>query len=176
MPQKTMRRDAAIFCLGAWIMGTVFMGVVATQNFYTIDRLLEAVPNETFGEVVDSVGPGRSREFMRYLSSELNRLFFLAWGFAQIGIGGAVVWLVYPVTRSRRIRLGALAMLVLVVLLTLGLTPGILSVGRALDFVPRDPSPPLLATFGLLHAGYTLLDLIKLGLCGAVAFWLHREP
>ena len=151
------------------------MGVVATQNFYTIDRLLEAVPNETFGEVVDSVGPGRSREFMRYLSSELNRLFFLAWGFAQIGIGGAVVWLVYPVTRSPRIRLGALTMLVLVVLLTLGLTPGILSVGRALDFVPRDPSPPSLATFGLLHAGYTLLDLIKLGLCGAVAFWLHRE-
>ncbi len=54
------------------------MGVVATQNFYTIDRLLESVPNETFGQVVDSVGVARSREFMRYQSSELNRLFFLA--------------------------------------------------------------------------------------------------
>ena len=170
-----MRRDAAIFCLGAWIMGTVFMGVVATQNFYTIDRLLESVPNETFGQVVDGVGAVRSREFMRYLSSELNRLFFVSWGLAQIGIGAALLWLVYPMTPARRIRRGALAMLVLVVFLTLGLTPGILSVGRSLDFVPRDPAPAALATFGLLHAAYTLLDVIKLGLGGFVAFWLHRE-
>ena len=171
------------------------MGVVATQNFYTIDRLLESVPNETFGQVVDGVGAVRSREFMRYLSSELNRLFFVSWarefmrylsselnrlffvswGLAQIGIGAALLWLVYPMTPARRIRRGALAMLVLVVFLTLGLTPGILSVGRSLDFVPRDPAPAALATFGLLHAAYTLLDVIKLGLGGFVAFWLHRE-
>ncbi len=151
------------------------MGVVATQNFYTIDRLLESVPNETFGQVVDSVGVARSREFMRYLSSELNRLFFLAWGLAQVGIGGTLLWLVYPLGTTRRIRFGALTMLLLVVVLTFGLTPGIMSVGRSLDFVPRDPSPPSLATFGMLHAAYTVLDIVKLGVGGFLVFWLHRE-
>ena len=36
-------RSWAIFCMALWLMGAVSMAVVATQDFYTIDRLLEAV-------------------------------------------------------------------------------------------------------------------------------------
>ena len=47
-------RGWTVFCMGAWLMGTVCTAVVATQNFYTIDRLLAAEPNPAFTAVVDN--------------------------------------------------------------------------------------------------------------------------
>ena len=167
-----MKRDVALFLVGAWVMGTISMALVATQNFYTIDRLLEALPHPVFGEIVSSLGSSSAREFLRYLSSELNRLFFVGWGVAQIGVGVVISWLLWK--QDARVRWGALAMLTLALVLTLLLTPPILSVGRGLDFVPRDPAPSELTTFGMLHAAYTVLDFIKLGLGFVVAFWIHR--
>ena len=169
-----MRRDAAIFLMGVWLAGSLFMALVATENFYTIDRLLDGSPNEAFSGTVADLGRAQARDFMRYLSSELNRLFFQLWNFAQLGMATLALWLVYSI-EPRRIRRGVMTMLVLVVILTVGLTPGILSIGRALDFVPRNPPPPELAMFGLLHAVYTVLDFAKLALAGVVAFWLHRS-
>ena len=51
------------------------------------------------------------------------------------------------------------------------------AVGRALDFVPREPAPPALPAFGRLHAAYTLLDLAKLlvGVWMAVALVRERR-
>jgi hypothetical protein len=37
-----------------------------------------------------------------------------------------------------------------------------------LDFVPRDPPPPQLGRFGMLHGAYSALDLIKL----LIGIWL----
>ena len=69
-------RGWAVFCMGAWLMGTVFTAIVATQNFYTIDRLLAAQPNTAFTAAVDKLGHQEARELLRYLSSELNRSTF----------------------------------------------------------------------------------------------------
>lgn len=168
-----MKRDAALFVIGAWVMGTVFMGVMATQNFYLIDRLLADGPVHAFNSVVASLGGGAAREFLRYVSSELNRLFFVGWGIVQIGMGFLLLWLVWN-SDSRRVRRGAWVMLALALVLTVGLTPPIVSVGRALDFVPRDPRPPELMTFGLVHAAYSVTDFTKLILGLIVAFWIQR--
>ena len=169
------KKDSALVLIGAWVMGTIFMAVVATQNFYVIDRLLAAGLVEGFNKVIVSLGNDVAREFMRYVSSELNRLFFVGWGIVQTAMGALLLWLVWR-SDSRRVRLGALAMFVLAVILMAGLTPPIVSVGRALDFVPRDPRPPELTTFGLIHAAYTLVDFAKLGLSLFVAFWIQRDP
>jgi hypothetical protein len=48
------------------------------------------------------------------------------------------------------------------------------SLGRALDFVPRVPPPDGLRTFGLLHATYTVFDGITLILGLIVTLWLIR--
>jgi hypothetical protein len=50
------------------------------------------------------------------------------------------------------------------------LTPQIVSLGRSLDFVPRDPAPPGMQKFWILHAAYTSLEMVKL-LVGFVAAW-----
>ena len=57
---------------------------------------------------------------------------------------------------------GVIAMLAVVVLMLAWLTPAIVSLGRSLDFVPRDPSPPGMQRFWLLHAAYTSLEMLKL--------------
>jgi len=54
--------------------GTICMSIVATENFYTIDRLLADRANPAFASAVDRLGSPTGRDLLRYLSSELNRL------------------------------------------------------------------------------------------------------
>ena len=171
-----MKTHAAAFCLGVWVMGTVCVSIVAMQNFYTIDRLLDGPSHAAFAAFVEEAGREDARNVLRYLSSELNRLFFQLWNVAQIGIGGVVLWLVWGLRApaGARLRWTVVAMLAVVVVLTVGITPRILAIGRSIDFVPRDPPPPAVATFGVLHAAYTLLELAKCGAAVVAALWLVR--
>ena len=164
-----MKPRAATFCLGLWVMGTVCISVAATQNFYTIDRLLASGGHPSFADGVDQLGAPAARDLLRYLSSELNRLFFRYWNLAQIPLGAATLWLVLGPSGDRRLRWLIGAMLGIALVLTVVVTPPIVSIGRGLDFVPRDPPPPNLATFGILHAAYTSLEMVKaaMGLCAA---------
>ena len=66
-------------------------------------------------------------------------------------------------------------MLAIVVLMLVYLTPAIVSLGRELDFVPRDPAPPGMSRFWVLHAAYTSLEMLKLLVGAVVAFWIVRS-
>ena len=170
-----MKQRWAVVVMGAWLMGTVCTSVVATENFYTIDRLLAGSPNRSFTAAVQQLGQPQARELLRYLSSELNRLYFQMWDVAQLVLGGLVLWLVVgsrqqDPARARRAVRGVLAMLAIVVAMLVWLTPSIVSLGRSLDFVPRDPAPPGMQKFWILHAAYTSLEMVKM-LVGFVAAW-----
>ena len=65
-------------------------------------------------------------------------------------------------------------MLAIVVLMLAWLTPSIVSLGRSLDFVPRDPAPPGMQRFWILHAAYTSLELVKLFVGIIIAAWIAR--
>lgn len=155
-------RSWAIFCMAMWVACTVAMGVVATQNFYTIDRLLDLKPNPTFAAHVDKIGNGATRELLYYFSSELNRLYFQYWNLAQLAIGILALWLVVKLPGAGKAKWQIVTMLVIVLFMTAWITPGMLSLGRSIDFVPRNPPPPGLRTFGLLHATYTVFDGVLL--------------
>src|SRR5439155_16725863 len=79
-------RSWAIFCVAVWLAGTFTVAVVATENFFTIDRLLEAKPNPAFAADVEKLGHDATRELLRDLSSELNRLYFQYWNVAQLAV------------------------------------------------------------------------------------------
>ncbi len=160
--------------MGLWLMGTVAMGVVAAEDFFAIDRLLQAQPNPKFIALIEKLGHNEMRELLYYFSSELNRLFFQYWNIAQLAIGILTLRLVVKVPEADKAKWSIVAMLGIVLFLTLLITPRVVSVGRELDFVPRDPAPPLLRTFGLLHATYTLFDGIELILGILVTLWLVK--
>ena len=175
-----MKRQWALVAIGAWLAGTVCMSIVATENFYTIDRLLTESQNAAFTSTVQRLGHPLARDFLRYLSSELNRLYFQMWNVAQIVLGITTLWLIARADKDERGSLqpatrAVIVMLAIVVVMLGYLTPAIVSLGRSLDFVPRDPAPPGMRRFWILHAAYTSLEMIKLLIGGFVAVKLVRR-
>ena len=164
----------AIFCMGVWLMGTVVMALVAAENFWSVNRLLDAQANPKFATDIEKFGRGETHDLLYYYSSELNRLYFQYWNLAQLAIGILTLWLVVKVSDAEKPKWTIVAMLGIVMFLTVLITPRIVSVGRQLDFVPRDPQPPGLRTFGLLHATYTVFDGIELILGILVTLWLVK--
>jgi hypothetical protein len=175
-----MKLRWALVVIGMWIMGSICMSVVATENFYTIDRLLDTSTNVEFHGAVQKLGHAPARDLLRYLSSELNRLYFQSWNVAQLVLGGLALWLLATSQASsemqdahrRRALWGVAAMVVVVVLMLGYLTPQIVLLGRSLDFVPRDPAPPGMQRFWILHAAYTSLEMLKLLTGVVVAWWI----
>jgi len=169
------REKWAMFCMAIWLFGNIFMMVVATQNFYTIDRLVADSPNDVFNSTVAAMQNPSAYEMLRYLSSELNRLYFQYWNLAQLPLGILALWLVTGLPESHGPTWEIVAMLLFVLFLMVFITPAILRIGRSLDFVLRDPTPPQMRTFGLLHTAYIVITVINLVLGSAVTLWLQRE-
>jgi hypothetical protein len=169
-----MKQSWAMFAMGAWLCGTLITSVVATENFYTVDRLLTESTNPVFSSEVERFGRPQARELLRYLSSELNRLYFKLWNVAQLALGLTVLWLVWRNPAAVPARWGVAGMLGVIVLM-LWLTPAITSTGRSLDFMPRDPPPPALSRFWILHAAYTFLSMCTLVAGVIVTVWIQRS-
>ena len=173
-----------MFCLAVWMTGTIFVAVVATQNFFTIDRLLADSPNAAFHVAVNTLDsvetPGHpvARDLLRYLSAELNRLYFQYWNLAQMVVGILRFGWSRKFAESNRAKWCIVGMLGVSLFVMVVLTPPIVSVGRSLDFVPRESPPPevvsALRTFGLLHVTYTVLTLINL-ILGVLSVHLDSE-
>jgi cell division protein FtsW (lipid II flippase) len=168
-----MKERWASFCLGAWLAGSLLMFAIAPTNFRLVDELLGGSENAAFRALVGELGSGSARELLRYLSSELNRSFFLRWNIVQTLLGGALIAATWR-QNDRTLRWLALSATLLVVVLLVVFTPLITSLGRSLDFVPRQPPPPALSRFQLLHVGYTSLELVKVVLLAYAAFRLGR--
>jgi len=168
------RRTLMALVLGAWMAGTLFMWGVATQNFRLVDRIL-AAPPEPWSERARFLPPQDVRLLMRHQASEVNRLFFERWGWAQIGLGILFAGLVFSAPSDRWLRLSAVAMLGIALGLQFGVVPETVRLGRLLDFAPRDPAPPEWAPFWRLHAAYTGLDGTRLLLNLFAAFRLARS-
>ena len=156
--------------MGAWLMGTVFLWVIATENFRRVDAVLSS-PHSEFHQRLEPLPAGEARVVLRFLASELNRFYFTVWGWSQLILGGVILILSLRMAADR-FDLGLLgAMWILAATLILWVTPSIIEIGRQVDFVPRSPPPPQMDTFWRYHLAYTSTDLIKFGVG---LFWLLR--
>jgi hypothetical protein len=161
--------------LGAWLMGSAIAFAVAPTNFRRVDELLSASDNASFRALVERVGAAETRDLLRYLASELNRVLFAGWNVAQAVLGALALVLAWRAASDlRALRRLVLAATLIVALLLVVFTPWITSVGRSLDFVPRQPAPPQLGRFQLLHVAYTALDLIKVVFVALALYRLVR--
>jgi hypothetical protein len=165
----TMARRILLLLLGAWLGATLFMWLVATQNFAVVENILREHPHG-FAETVSSLGAEPLRTVLRYQASETNRLFFEGWGLVQPPLGALALLLAWR-SGAGRFSLAALGiMLLIVVAFQLYVVPETVRLGRLLDFVPREPAPPEAAPFWRLHHTYTGLDMLKFLLGLATAF------
>ena len=165
----------AVAILGAWIMSTLCMWFAATRSFSTVERVLNRA-EPPFMETTKPLGEGAARVVLRYLASEINRTLFWGYGALQIALGAILFLLVWRQTPRSGVDVGVVAtMLVLAVILSLVITPLLVSIGRGLDFVPRNPPPPVMPRFWALHGSFTGLDGVKLlaGI-GLLIRWIFR--
>jgi hypothetical protein len=154
-------RRFACFLLGAWLAGSLFMAMVATQNFRSIDRLL-ASPVPAAKIHIQVLGHEGARALLRHQVSEQNRWYFGVWDTMQLALGGFFFLYLLFATREGKAALGlALLMLLIVVAQRLFLTPEITSVGRLLDFTPPDTESPERARFWMLHGAYSGVEVVK---------------
>ena len=153
------RKLILVFLLGAWSGGTLFMWSVAIQNFEVVNNILEGKHAEV-RQTASSLEPGGLRLLLRYQASEVNRLFFDKWGFAQLPIAALVMILAWK-QDGKLIPAAAAVMLLICLALQFSVVPETIRLGRIIDFLPRDPVPPEAAPFWRLHHTYTRLDMLK---------------
>ena len=82
-------RYVACWLVGAWIAGSLFMILVATQNFRSVDRLLAAPASAR--APFEKMGHQEARTFLRYQVSEQNRWYFETWETVQLALGLALI-------------------------------------------------------------------------------------
>jgi hypothetical protein len=161
--------------LGAWIMSTLCMWFAATRSFATVERVMKGGQPQ-FVEITKPLGEASTRMVIRHMASEINRTLFWGYGALQIGFGVLLFLLVLRQTPRHTLDISLVAtMLAFSLILTLVLTPLITSVGRSIDFLPRNPPPPVMPRFWMLHGSFTSLDGVKLlaGI-GLLIRWILR--
>ncbi len=161
--------------LSAWLTLTPLMWFAATRSFATVDRVLRTA-NPRFLEATKGIAEGQTRAVLRHVASEINRAYFWGYGLAQAVLGAALFLILWRERPRDSLGLGVVCtMLGLVLILTLVLTPMIVSLGRSIDFVPRNPPPPVMPRFWALHGAFTGLDGVKfLAGMGLLICWILR--
>jgi hypothetical protein len=161
--------------LSARLVTTPFMWFAATQSFATVDRILRTA-NPQFVEATKAMAEGQVCVVLRHVASEINRAYFWGYGLAQAVFGGMLLLLLWRETPRDSLGFGVVcAMMGLVTILTRVITPMIVSLGRSIDFVPRNPPPPVMPGFWALHGAFTALDGVKfLGGLGLLIRWILR--
>jgi len=154
-------RRIACLVLGFWLAGGVFMAWVATENFRSVDRLLDR-PHPAASLEFRTLGPQASRLLLRYAASEQNRYFFENWEVAQVILGVLFFFFLLFGTREDKFSLiMALLLLLIAVGQRLGVTPELTALGRSIDFIPPETRSGARIKFMLLHRGYEGVELLK---------------
>jgi hypothetical protein len=165
----------AVAVLGAWLVSTLCMWFAATRSFATVESVIKRADGQ-FVETTKPLGEASTRVVLRYMASEINRTLFLGYGALQIVLGLILFLLLWRQTPRDAVGIGVVAtMLALSVLLTMVITPLIIALGRSIDFVPRNPPPPVMPRFWALHGSFTGLDGVKfLAGLGLLIRWIFR--
>jgi hypothetical protein len=169
-------RRIACLLLGMWLAGGFFMAWMATENFRSVDRLLNQ-GNPAALVRLRAIGPeAEGRALLRYEVSEQNRFYFESWEIIQVFLGGFLFLFLLFGTREGKVPLGlALFMMVLVFVQRFVFTPEITTMGRTLDFAPVAASAGEHAKFMLLHTAYVGMELAKWALGIALGLVLILE-
>ena len=159
-------RRLACAVLGFWLAGSICMMVVAAHNFAGADEIA-ASPSARASKDVLTLGKAETRLLLRHAAAELNRWYFENWERVQLGLGAALLLMLFFGADARSAWLAmTLLMLVATGVQHWLLTPQIIRLGRILDFAfsPESDFYKESHRFSGLHATYSVIELAKLAL------------
>jgi hypothetical protein len=145
------------------------MAWVAAESFSSVDRLL-ARPHAVATAEFKELGRADARLLLRYQVAEQNRWYFEAWETTQIVMGMLFFFFMLFATRENKFALFLVLLMIAGVLVErFLLTPGLISLGRMIDFVPPDADSGERTQFWVLDSWYWGVELAKLILGLALA-------
>ena len=150
------------------------MWQVAIRSF-AVAESAAASGDPGLADAVGNLSPEGLRLALRYLASEVNRLFFVGWGWIQIPLAATVLLLARFARSGRGAVAVAAAAFVIVIVLASYVVPETVHLGRMMDFAPETDLPDVRDRFWLLHHTYTGLDMLKLVLCLAAVGLVCRS-
>lgn len=173
-----MKITAALFLLlGIWLGGSIIVGGVVAYNISGFEHLFarNAKLEARAGFSPDDV-EAKKTSVLWVHSSELNRVFFEVWNRSQLVIGALSI-LLAALGRTGRLGLGLLvAATALVAVVHLVLEPQLVDLGRQLDFLSRDPRPPVEESFQRYHLLYMATESLRLGVLLLATLVLMIRP
>jgi len=150
----------ASFIIGIWLGVGVFMGVVATQNFQNVSRVITSVDLRAIDAQKKAGDPDNLRYLYRYFAGEANRYLFEQWEWAQLLLGLALLLVLLFGRTYQKLSMSLCALMLLIVVFErFKLTPAIIDLGRALEFGAGTSQ-----RFNFYHALYGYSELTKLAM------------
>lgn len=165
-------RTALVGLLGLWAGLLLAAGAAATLNFKAVDRALGPQGSPELRNRLAPLTEDERRSALRHAAAESNRSLFALSGWAQAALALVAVGLAWPLGGPARGL--TLALAVALGVQQLAFAGPMIAFGRQLDFLPRPWPAELARRFGLLHAGYSLLELAKLGMLVGAALLSRR--
>ncbi len=152
------------------------MAWVAAASLGSVDRLL-ARPHPVATAQFKELGRADARLLLRYQVSEQKRWYFENWEVTQIIMGALFFFFMLFATREKKFALLLVLLMIAGVLVQrFMLTPGMISLGRMIDFVPPDAPSGERTQFWVLESWYWGVELVKwvLGLTLAARLISYR--
>lgn len=150
----------AVLVLGLWLGAGIFADIAVTRNFNTIERFLANPGTVATAGEIDAIGHEREREILRRNAAEENNGIFHDWERAELAIGAVLIALL-ALDRSPAVDLAiAAAMIAIVGVQSLALSPRIATLGRLIPAMP--PGDPAVAHFWTMHGIYSGSEILKL--------------
>ena len=160
----------AVLVLGLWLGAGIFADISVTRNFSTIESFLANPGATATASEIDAIGREREREILRRNAAEENNGIFQDWERAELAIGGVLIALL-ALERAPVVDLTmAGAMIAIVAVQTLALSPRIAALGRLIPSMP--PGDPAVAHFWTMHGIYSGSEILKLLLGFALSLHL----
>lgn len=166
----TQIQRLAVLVLGLWLGAGIFADIAVTRNFNTVERFLSNPGDASTASQIDAVGRERERQILRRNAAEENNGIFHDWERAELAIGIALIALL-ALDRAGAANLAiAGAMMAVVSVQALALSPRIAALGRLIPAMA--PGNPAVAHFWTMHGIYSGSEILKLLLGFALSFRL----
>lgn len=162
------------FLLGALLLGSVFMGFVATENFQIAGEVATSPPPEA-EKTMKSLPREDARMLLRYLAAEENRVFFQAWEIAELSLGVALAAVLFAGVKRRLLAGFAGAVVILAAFQHFEITPELVWQGRSIGFIPANAVSSARDHFMRLHAAYGIIEVAKLLLLVLISVFLFSR-
>jgi hypothetical protein len=172
----TQSRRLACLLLGLWMGAGLWIAWTTVESLHSVDRLL-ARPDAVARIEVKELGPAHARLLLDYEAAEMTRSQLETWEIAQILLGGFFfLFLLFGTSERKLSLLLALLMILAVMIERFLITPELVSLGRANDFVAAIGAADR-TRIVMLRSVYLMVEVFKWG-CGAVLaakLVLHRR-